>query len=997
MGSQPSDGLSTGGLIRLGFANPATVQQLVSLHPELAEVLATLSSTADPDLALNQLARWQESGHSVSGAYRELTQTQWNHLVHLLGGSRPLGDFLVSGESLVIDSVDPDPRATLLGAVGANPTDKRPQVKLETTGAMDEAIGALRSKYRLLLTQIAAADLSRLDPAAEVAKVSAQLARLADGALEAALSIARGAHDPQGEVDLAVIALGKAGAEELNYISDVDVMFLAAPDSTDQQLQVAGQMAVALTAICSAPGVQAPLWTLDAGLRPEGRDGALVRTVTSALDYYCRWAENWEFQALMKARMAAGDQATAEVFLREVEPLIWSAASRPGFVAGAQSMRRQVERSVRDADRGRELKLSAGGLRDIEFTVQLLQLVHGQTSVQVRVANTLAAIAALTQAGFISRDQALQLTQFYQFLRLVEHRVQLQGMRRTHTLPSVPQALRSLARSIDPRRYPSAEALETYLAGVRKQVRALHEDVFYRPIVAASATLGTPAAGLETADAEDRLRTIGYLDPLGALRAIEALTKGTSRRAMIQRNLAPVIVQWLSEGTDPDLGIQGFRTLSEQIGSSHWYLSLLRDSGSAARRLCQILSNSRWAQAAFSSIPRAVSWLDSDRLLAPRPKAELAEEANAVLGRHQQSDAAMRRVASIVTREVTRAGLDDLSGGVQAWRTSIADVIDVAVDAALRLALREEETTNGPLPIWVAAIGMGRYGGSESTYASDIDLMFVHQEVNSPDSAAPGHVDSPAGEGAACSANRVAQRTRELLVMFKQQGMTDIDLDLRPEGKQGALVRSLDSYRSYYQRWSSPWERQALVRARFVGGDARVGAAFMEMADEVRWGHELTEKEIREIRLLKARMERERLPRGGEPQTHVKLGPGGLSDVEWTVQYLQLSGGHSLGSLRLGSTLPAIEALVEAEIIEPDEGEDLSRAWRLASRIRSANVLATNRLQPERVDAVPRASRGGRAVATLLGYGAGGEGDLLEQWLFASRRARAVMDKYFWA
>lgn len=967
-------------LRKLGFAKLSATRGLLEEYPQLNQYLELVGTTADPDLALLQLVRMIEAGTPIDALAIDMGDNLWKREVHLLGGSRALGDYqVVKAPQVRLHEVTTTSRSEMLQAVGADPTVERPIAK------MDDAVNAMRSRYRELLIDIAAADLVAQDPLTQLPAISSHLSTLADAAIETALAVARMQHDPHGKIRLSVIALGKTGARELNYISDVDVMFLTADDADEEEIAVASAMARTLSTCCSAPSSEPPLWVLDAGLRPEGRDGALVRTVASALDYYRKWAANWEFQALLKARVAAGDIELGESFVEEAGPLVWSAASHPGFVRQVREMRLQVEGSVREADRGRELKLSAGGLRDVEFTVQLLQLVHGQNDPRVRVANTLGAIELLAAGGYIGRAHALALSDAYRFLRLIEHRVQLRSMRRTHTLPTSPEALRSLARSIDPRTYPTWEALDKALTVVRKEVRSLHEDVYYRPIVAATATLGGEEDVFAAEVAEDRLRTIGYQNPAGALRCIQALTAGTSRRAMIQRNLAPVLIRWFSQGADPDMGILSFRTLSEQIGSSHWYLGLLRDSSSAASRLCHILSNSRWAEGALATIPRAVTWLDSDRELEPRNKKELVEEAHALLGRHPDAESAMRRVASIVTREVTRAGLSDATMGVQAWRPSLSDAVDVAVDAALALALRERAEQEGRPEVRMAAIAMGRYGGRETSYGSDIDIMFVHSSL-------PG-VEETHGHAAAI---HVANRVRSLLQSHKQEGMVQTDFDLRPEGRAGALSRTVASYDEYYRRWSSTWERQALLRARFAAGDSSLGEDFFHMLDPLRWDKELLPSDIRDIRLLKARMENERLPRGADPNLHVKLGPGGLSDVEWTVQLLQLRNGGANPALRQTSTLPAIQALVEADFLSEDEGEDLQRAWTLASQIRSANVLASARLQPERVDNLPRRPDQGSRVATLLGLGTQGESLLVEQWRFASRRARAVMDRYFW-
>lgn len=983
--------LNPGQLIGFGFAKAKAVGQLLQEHPVLESVVAEAGLTGDPDLTVLQLARLIESGCDLEAQRASLGPELWRRLLYLLGGSRALGDFLLThlDSGPLLEPVASDLRGQMIKSVGANPEDRRPVANIDGNdeAAVSEAVSALRLRYHQLLAAVAAEDLADPAPTTAVRMVSSRLAILADSALEASLAVARAVYDPEAQTSVAVLALGKTGAQELNYISDVDVMYVVPDEATLDEISVVNDMVRAVAAYCSAPGDEAPLWTLDAGLRPEGKDGPLVRTLGSMVDYYERWAQNWEFQALLKARACAGDLDLGESLLSAVEPQVWSAASRPGFVRGMQDMRRDVEDSVRASERGREIKLSAGGLRDVEFTVQLLQLVHGQTDPNIHSANTLDAIEQLVTRGYIGRKHAQDLAEAYRFLRLTEHRIQLQAMRRTHSLPSSTSAQRALARSVGPGQYRTYAEFEAELKKVRRRVRALQEDVYYRPIVAATATIGEGNSQLreQEQEAEDRLRTIGYVDPAGALRSLAALTRGTSRRAVIQRNLSPVIVEWLSEGADPDMGILSFRTLSDQIGSSHWYLALLRDSANAAQRLCHILANSRWAEGALAVIPEAVAWLDSDQQLRPIEPATLRAEAEALLGRHPESDRAMKRIATLLGREVTRAGLSDCLAEVAPCHASISDAADVIVGAALQLAHREYREDSGRDDVQVLVAAMGRYGGKESSYASDVDLLFVHEPR-------PG-VDETTANAAAV---KIANRTKRLLQDHRQEGMTSIDLDLRPEGRRGIISRTVDSYREYYRRWASPWERHALLRLRPVAGEPELTEKFLALVDDLRWNWNVSDSDLREIRLLKARMENERLPRGVSPNRHVKLGPGGLTDVEWTVQLLQLRNAQEFEPLRTTNTPAAMEALISEGVVTAAEGADLQRAWNLASRVRAANVLATGNLLPERVDVLPKNAVEGRRVANLLGFGVDGVTELEDRWLFASRRARAVMDRHFW-
>jgi glutamate-ammonia-ligase adenylyltransferase len=316
--------------------------------------------------------------------------------------------------------------------------------------------------------------------------------------------------------------------------------------------------------------------------------------------------------------------------------------------------------------------------------------------------------------------------------------------------------------------------------------------------------------------------------------------------------------------------------------------------------------------------------------------------------------------------------------------TALADVAAATVVAALDVATHEvEEQWGGPLPMRLAVIGMGRFGGAEQGYGSDADVLFVHDPL-------PGAAD----DEAARAAHEVANELRRLLALPAPDPPLDVDADLRPEGRQGPLTRSLASYAAYYERWASVWESQALLRARHVAGDPDVGARFAELIAPLRWPEGgLDAAGIREIRRIKARVEAERLPRAADPSLHTKLGRGGLADVEWTVQLLQLRFAGEHEELRTTSTLEALDAIGVAGLLTPDDVGTLGAAWRLATRVRNAIVLFRGRP----ADSLPSDLRELAGVARAVGYSAGHTADLIEDYRRVTRRARAVVERTFYA
>ncbi|MGH3155857.1 MAG: bifunctional [glutamine synthetase] adenylyltransferase/[glutamine synthetase]-adenylyl-L-tyrosine phosphorylase, partial [Streptosporangiaceae bacterium] len=840
------------------------------------------------------------------------------------------------------------------------PDDSAPDDSAPDDSAPDDSGAVLCAAYHRALLHLAARDLTG---SITVDETAAELADLAAAAIEAALAIARSRLPPgQAPARLAVIAMGKCGGRELNYASDVDVIFVAEPAAPgqgtglDAALRTATRLATGLIGVCSQTTSEGALFPVDPNLRPEGRNGPLVRTLASHRAYYERWAKTWEFQALLKVRPVAGDLALGHAYAEAITPMVWQAAQRDNFVEDVQAMRRRVEQSVPAGHAGRELKLGPGGLRDIEFTVQLLQLVHGRTDGTLRSPATLPALAALAAGGYVGRDDAAALADAYRFLRRVEHLLQLYQLRRTHLLPDDPVAVRRLARAmktpkilngaIEP---PSrtADAGADFTASWRRhasEVRRLHEKIFYRPLLQAAARLPGEATGLTPQAARARLEALGYVDPAGALRHIEALTAGVSRRAAIQRTLLPVLLDWFAGAAEPDAGLLAFHQVSDALGNSPWYLRLLRDDTKVAQRLARILASSRYATGLLLRAPAAVAMLADDAELAPRPYTVLATEAAAVVGRHAHAEDAVAALRAIRRRELLRIAAADLLGISRPAQTrqALTTLVGVTVEAALAVATRKVEMElRAPLPTRMSVVAMGRFGGHESGYASDADVMFVHDPVRSP---ANGGGGAAAGEEATQAARAVAEELRRLLSLPASDPPLHIDPDLRPEGRQGPLVRTLASYRAYYRRWSGSWEAQALLRAEPFAGDAALGLEFIEMADEFRYPRGgIDQAAVLHIRRLKARMEAERIPRGTEPALHLKLGPGGLTDVEWVVQLLQLQHAYAAPGLRTTRTLDALEAAVNTGLLAAPDAEILGTAWRLAARIRDAAMLVRGR------------------------------------------------------
>jgi glutamate-ammonia-ligase adenylyltransferase len=960
---------ATADLDRLGWNSDAHV-----------ELLWSLSRAPDADNALRAMVRLADAvGRDWDELNRALVKDKAlrGRLFGVLGSSLALGDHLVA---------HPDSWRLLAGAVTLpSAGELRAMFAAEAEKASDTtaALRPLRALHRDRLLVLAGLDLAPTvenEPVLLFTTVGEHLSDLADAALGAALTVANrsvtGGDEPPR---LAVIAMGKCGARELNYVSDVDVIFVG-QKADAIETRVAGEM---------MRFAGDTFFEVDAALRPEGKHGQLVRTLDSHIAYYQRWAKTWEFQALLKARPAAGDAQLGRQYIDALMPMVWTASEREDFVPEVQAMRRRVEELVPAGVRAREIKLGTGGLRDVEFAVQLLQMVHGRNDESLHVASTVDALAALGSGGYVGRDDAANLTASYEFLRLLEHRLQLQRLKRTHMLPDEDddEALRWLARAAHVRpdgRHDAQGVLREELRRQNMRVSRLHAKLFYQPLLESVGTVGI-SEGMTPEAAERQLAALGYEGPQSALTHLAALTGHSGRRGRVQQVLLPTLLDWLSDTPDPDSGLLAYRRISEELADHRWYLSTLRDEGAVAKRLMQVLGTSAYVPDLLMRAPEVIQlYADGPtgpKLLEVDPDG-VARALIASAGRHAEPVRAIAAARTLRRRELARIASADLLGMLEV--TDVCNALTSVWVAVLQAALDAIVRANTPddgVPARIAVIGMGRLGGGELGYGSDADVMFVCDPVEGVDESV-----------AVRWSVTIAEQVRTLLGTPSADPPLEVDANLRPEGRNGSLVRTLASYEAYYAQWAQPWEIQALLRAHRVAGDQDLGERFLLMVDKTRYPPGgVSAEAVQEIRRIKARVEAERLPRGADPNTHTKLGRGGLADIEWTVQLIQLRHAHKVPALHNTSTLATLDAIGAAELIAEGDVDLLRQAWLTATRARNALVL----VRGKPTDQLPGPGRQLNAVALAAGWGSDDGGEFLDNYLRVTRRAKAVVRKVF--
>jgi len=825
---------------------------------------------------------------------------------------------------------------------------------------------ALARSKRLELLRIAARDLLGMDALEDVGRA---LADMAAGVLEAALSLAMGSRIDTG---FAVIGMGKLGGRELNYASDVDVMFVTAGDGGDA-------VARALLAVARA------CFRVDVDLRPEGRSGALTRNLDGYLTYWDRRADAWEFQALLKARPVAGSTALGREFATTAGWILWNRAFSADELAEIRSMKARAEAEAsRDGLAGREIKRSPGGIRDVEFSVQLLQLVHGHHDPTIRNRSTLGALEELAAAGYVSSQDGAVLADSYRFLRTVEHRLQLVEEEQIHALPTDPAARRRLARVLGFTDGPTTTATAAFDDTMRRcqsDVRLIHERLYFRPLLEAFAALEAPAseptgpkaetaAGtLMSADAvARRLAAFGFGDMQRTRAVVEELAGGLTRVSRLMGQLLPLLLDWLSVSPDPDLGLLALRTLVLRSHHRALVVTTFRESPEAARRLCLVLGSSRAMGEAIERNPELIAELDDNDALAPGPRAALVEEAMERLRRPGDEGRRRARLVRLTQDQTLRIATRDLLDldDISTTGASLTNVAEAVLEAAVDHLAAD---------VAFCVVGMGRLGGAEMSYASDLDLLFV--------------LDDPA----AGSQDR-GEETAEAILRFihgpsPSQRVATIDLGLRPEGGQGRLARDLLGYQTYFERWAQTWERQALLRARVVAGDRGLGQRFLDLVHTFVWDRPLTDGDVADIRRMKARIERERIPPREDPQFHLKLGRGSLSDIEWTAQLLQLRHGVSAAG-----TMAALDALSEQGSLAVADADVLRHAYRFLEHTRNRwHLVATLPGGIPPGDSLPTETHQQSQLARSLGTTPTA---LRDEYRRVTRRARRVVERLFY-
>ena len=1008
------------GLIRAQLGQDAFLYLLPNL-------IAALKRAGDPDMALNSLERFLGELNQVSKFATETRQQPGvlNALVVLFGASRFLADHCVSTATETFELL-------CHPAYLANPADKEflddrlaAMIKGETT---DEEFFRLLRRFRK--QEMLRIGLRDLLGKADLTETVGELSNLAEVCLQAAYERADGdlrgrfgmpiVTKPDGTTipaSFAVIGMGKLGGGELNFSSDIDLMYVytadgetegaPGPDGTPTNCisnhQYFIKLAEKISAAIGQNTAEGFVFRVDLRLRPEGQRGPLAQSLGGYEIYYESWGQTWERSALIKARFVAGDEAVGREFLARITPFVYRKYIDFSAIVEIREMKQKINRDVElKGKTHRDVKLGYGGIREIEFLIQSLQLIYGGRDRGLREKNSLKALHTLAQKGLLTYQEVADLSKAYTFLRTVEHRLQILNDLQTQTLPTGEAELRALARRTG---YLELEQgtemlLRDYAAHTLK-VRGLYDNLLSQSPEAQEEEQAQPdfavllAPELSEQEAVAVLSRYGFQNPSKAFRNILLLREGqafvhqTPRSRRLFNEMFPLLFEEIARAPDPDMALNYLESYIASRGSWDAFHAFMRQDVRALKVLVSILGNSEYFSRMLITSPGLIEDLmDASREIGLGSAAFLERGLAAALNKSVTITDKLDALRRFKHREELRIGMADLMGSIPlpAICRGLSRLADVCLNTALDLAATETAkrcgTTGGCGGL--AVIGAGKLGGRELIYGSDLDILFVYDEANAE---AP-----PPGLSVFEYFSKIAEKTISYLTTMTREGFAyRVDTRLRPTGAKGPLVQSIDAFRNYYSSGAETWERQSLVNSRFVAGDRNVGNAFsLALPGLIYHDHDPVALAAN-IRSMRKRMQEER-GKEDASQYNIKQGKGGLVDIEFLAQYLQLKNGNKHVRARVPGTMNALRALRREGILSPGDHRMLMDAYLFLRRLESRLRIVAN----QSTSFLSRDAGKLRTLAKRMGYAddeSSAGKNLLEVYERTSREVRSTFER----
>ena len=960
----------------------------------VTKILSSSLDAPNPEAALNRLSRFLVVTFNRRWIYQLLRDAPFliEPVIICFGSSTYLSELLIRYPIYFYDIID------------ANVMNKQ-----KSKECMYQEIDALLSRYRDLDQQltiirrykrreslrIALRDILQAD---SVETTTLEMSNLAEATLQHCYEIGCGQvmkpklGTPQNEdgtepCRFAVIGMGKFGGFELNFSSDIDLIFVYSDEGkTDKGIdngEYYSRLCEFIIKAMSEVSSEGYVFRVDIRLRPESSAGVIIRSMESYESYYEGWGDLWERQALIKARPVAGDIAFGDEFIRMIHPFVYQryldGVSLNEIKADIRNTKARIEERLinEKTDIDRHVKLGPGAIRDIEFTVQCLQMIHGGKRKSLCSQNTLVALTELKEAELLEDEDAQILIDAYRFFRRVENAIQIESDQQRYSIPSKTDEETQLAIMLS---YKDA-ALDTfrtdyntYRAGVRgvfEKIMNIHEPD--------QLDLAVLLNQDDSTEIQEQLSKFGFENPRNAHRLLGQLANGgegqqfspSVRRTFFQ--FAPILLKCLSESPDPDMSLRYFEAFAAKVGARSSYYNLFMDMPEVLRALTCVCGTSLYLADLLISHPELFDLLTIPKFIESAKSLPEKQEEVRELIKDTPSTHTMRALRRYKNDEIWRIALRHILGNAD-LPTTTSELSDLAeailqalyllIDSRIRSEHGDPKSDDGSDTSF-AIIGMGKLGGRELNFSSDLDVMLVYS------------ADGKTTKGLSNSEYYSMLGLELVKQLSGEHGMSiyELDLRLRPYGTGGAIALPLSGYQNYYSESGEIWERQALTRARVVAGDKEnLGEKFMHIAQAFCYHESLSTEGVAEIVHTRQRKEvqatrttrtqRRRSGKTQKPSTNVKSGYGGLVDIEFAVQTLQLIHGKDEFSIRVPNTLLAIERLNGIGVLSTTQTTELSGAYKYLRGVENALRIVHDRA----LDALPTNRAELRQLARRLGY-----------------------------
>ena len=840
----------------------------------------------------------------------------------------------------------------------------------------------LRIFKRQEMLRIGGRDLCGL---AELEEVTAELSSLAASTLQRAFEVCSlllqaeyglplldsECDVPGEEAEFTILGMGKFGGYELNFSSDVDLIYFYSSDrgqTTGIADPIRGrrnrlslhQYFVKLSELISKAIGQATedgfVFRVDLRLRPEGNSGEMANSLAAGEIYYESWGQSWERSAMLKARPVAGSKALGEQLLQRLEPFIYRRHLDYAMIDDIKIMKQKIDRSLtREKEGDLNLKLGHGGIREIEFFIQALQLINAGKNPRLRERNSLLALRVLCDEALITTEERDNLSAAYRFLRTAEHRIQVVQEQQTHNLPTRPEELTALARRCG---FANSNEFMSVLQQHRERVSAVFHDLFYTSEEELPSQVSPEVAFLFDTEADpdlcmDILEEKGFRPPEPAYESLTTLQKGGTKGYLTARarrqldRIAPLLFQEVIHSPDPPMALANMEKFLESCRRARGtYYALLAENPEIIKLLAALFATSQFLSRNFIQHPEVLDSLVS-RSYAQNVKTpeDLTAELSGHLNNASHYEDKLNTLRRFRNEEFLRIALNDIHGHTPQGQTTrqLSLVADACLQQTLIIAREElleryglpccKDDNGGAHEAEFAIIGMGKLGGMELNYHSDLDIIFIYEGEGATQ---PVEGTDPARFKPQTNQQyfvRLAQRIISILTVMTQEGYVyEIDTRLRPSGNQGQLVSSLPAYREYHEGTAAPWERQALIKARVVAGSTKLAKSYEALTAEIVYERPLPDNLAEETYRLRQRMEKE-LGKEDAQRRNIKTGRGGMVDVEFIAQYLQLLHGRKNTALRCRNTVDALHILQSENLISEMNYENLVSGYKFLRRL----------------------------------------------------------------